>query len=122
MLVRERAMPALLKLVQAPDRALRTALVKLLVNVANTEAPRRALLEASALQMCTALLGASDAEMQMQGAKLLTNLTLSGRVRKEVNEGPTLALLKRLADAPATTKEARDQLSNAMFNLKFPCA
>ena len=121
MFVREKSMPALLRLVQSPDRNLRSALVKLLVNLAGTEAPRRALLEASALQMCTALLQSTDAETQTQGAKLLTNLSLSGRVRKEVNEGPSLALFKRLAEAPNMSKDAKDQLNNALFNLRFPC-
>lgn len=121
-LIKEKAMPPLLRMVQSPDRALRSALVKLLVNLAGSDAPRRALLDASALQMSLALLQTNDADTQLSGAKLLTNLTLSGRVRKEINEGPSMAVLRRLADAPGTNKDVKEQLNNALFNLKFPCA
>ena len=120
-LLREKAMAPLLRLVQSPDRALRSALVKLLVNLAGSDAPRRALLDASALQLCLALLQTQDADTQLSGAKLLTNLTLSGRVRKEVNEGPSMAVLRKLAEAPSGNKDVKEQLNHALFNLKFPC-
>ena len=74
------------------------------------------------LESILALLNVKHPQIQLQGAKLLTNVAFEGRVRKLIHTN-----LKKVLEVAQTTmkspqsEEVKHQLSTALNNLAFPC-
>eukprot|EP01113_Clastostelium_recurvatum_P023217 TRINITY_DN2774_c0_g1_i3.p1 TRINITY_DN2774_c0_g1~~TRINITY_DN2774_c0_g1_i3.p1 ORF type:complete len:1390 (+),score=569.74 TRINITY_DN2774_c0_g1_i3:37-4206(+) len=110
------------------DQELRVLATKILVNMTMHEPLRAPLSDKGGMQIALQLMAsADDPEVQLQGAKLVTNFALYGKNRKAMTErgfGKVLqeyeqSAVKRASSSPAAAL-LQTQIETALGNLSFP--
>jgi len=102
------------------DKELSVLASKILINLTTNDKIRKSVSEMGAVDVSLSMLSSTDDELRLQGAKLVTNLAISGSNRKTMHDKGLVADLRKLSKIILEHPTLKTQIDIALDNCSFP--